>query len=96
MFRILQEALTNIVRHAQATYVKINIKEDAGFIILTVEDNGKGITEREVSDSKSLGLLGINERALIFGGEVHISGSKGKGTRVAVKIPFKEVNKHHV
>ena len=95
LFRILQETLTNIVRHAQATHVKISIEEDTGFIILTVEDNGKGITEREVSDSKSLGLLGIRERALIFGGEVQISGSKGRGTRVEVKIPFKEADKRH-
>jgi signal transduction histidine kinase len=95
LFRILQETLTNIVRHAQATHAKIGIKEDDGFIILTVEDNGKGITEREVSDSKSLGLLGIRERALILGGGVHIRGSKGRGTRVEVKIPVKEADKGH-
>jgi len=95
LFRILQETLTNIVRHAHATHVKINIEEDAGFIILTVEDNGKGITEREVYDSKSLGLLGIRERALILGGEVQICGGKRRGTRVKVKIPFKEADKRH-
>ena len=60
-----------------------------------MEDNGKGITEREVFDSKSLGLLGIRERALIYGGEVQIKGSKGEGTKVTVKIPFREAEKHH-
>ena len=95
LFRIFQETLTNIIRHAQATHVKVSIRKDAGFIILTVEDNGKGIAEREVSDSKSLGLLGIRERALILGGEVQIRGRKGRGTRVEVKIPFKEADERH-
>jgi signal transduction histidine kinase len=95
LFRILQETLTNIIRHAQATHVKVSLTEDAGFVILTVEDNGKGITEREVFDSKSLGLLGIRERALIYGGEVQINGHKGKGTKVVVKIPLSKADKQH-
>jgi signal transduction histidine kinase len=100
LFRIFQETLTNIIRHAQATHVKVNIKKDniekdTDIVILTVEDNGKGITEREAFDSKSLGLLGIRERALIYGGEVQINGRKGIGTRVEVIIPFREADKHH-
>ena len=95
LFRILQEALTNISRHARATYVKVDIKEDAGFIVLTVEDNGRGITEREIFDTKSLGLLGIRERVLIYGGEAQISGQKERGTTVMVKIPLREAVKHH-
>lgn len=95
LFRILQETLTNIIRHAQATHVKVSIEEDAGFVILTVEDNGRGITEREVIDSKSLGLLGIRERALIFAGGVQIKGRKGNGTKVEVKIPLREADKHN-
>ena len=55
-----------------------------------MEDDGKGITEREVSDSKSLGLLGMHERALLFGGEVQITGNGGKGTRVMVRIPVRK------
>ena len=90
LFRILQETLTNIVRHAHATNAKIGIKEDDGVIVMTVEDNGKGITEREVYDQKSLGLLGIRERALIFGGEVRITGTRGRGTTVIVRIPLKK------
>jgi signal transduction histidine kinase len=95
LFRILQETLTNIIRHAQATHVKVSLKEDAGIVILVVEDNGKGIIEREVFDPKSLGLLGIRERVLIYGGEVQMKGSKGKGTKVVVKIPFREAEKAH-
>ena len=95
LFRILQETLTNIVRHAQATRAKIGIKRDGDFIVMTVEDNGKGITEREIHDPKSFGLLGIRERALIFGGEAHITGTKGKGTAVVVKIPFRKAAEDH-
>ena len=91
IFRILQETLANIFRHARATQAKISIEEDAGAILLIVEDNGKGITESEVSDPKSLGLLGMHERALLFGGEVQISGNSGKGTRVMVRIPSRHV-----
>jgi len=90
LFRILQETLTNIVRHAHATHAKIGIKEHDGVIVMTVEDNGKGIAEREVYDPKSLGLLGIRERALIFGGEVQITGTRGRGTAVMVRIPLKK------
>ncbi|MDA8123699.1 MAG: sensor histidine kinase [Deltaproteobacteria bacterium] len=95
LFRILQETLTNVIRHAQATYVKVSIKEDAGDIVLTVEDNGKGIPDRAAFDPKALGLLGIRERALIYGGELQVTGSKGRGTKIAVKIPLREAQKHH-
>ncbi|HME46430.1 MAG TPA: DUF4118 domain-containing protein [Syntrophorhabdales bacterium] len=94
IFRILQEALTNVFRHARATQVKISVEEDASAIVMTVEDNGKGITEREVSDPKSLGLLGMHERALLYGGEVQINGEDGKGTRVMVRIPARQAEVH--
>ena len=90
LFRIFQETLTNIIRHADATHVRIDIKKDGDCILLAIEDNGKGISESEISDPKSLGLLGIHERALIFGGDVHITGSEGKGTRVVVRMPHKQ------
>ncbi|MDA8139493.1 MAG: sensor histidine kinase [Desulfobacteraceae bacterium] len=92
LFRILQETLTNIIRHAQATRATITVKMDDDFIVMTVKDNGKGIFERKIHDPGSLGLLGIRERALIFGGEAHISGRRGKGTEVVVKIPFKKAD----
>jgi PAS domain S-box-containing protein len=88
IFRIFQEALTNILRHAQATRVDITIKEEAGELILTVKDNGRGITEDDNSISKSLGLLGMQERAHLVGGEIHINGVEGQGTVVILRVPI--------
>jgi signal transduction histidine kinase len=88
VFRIFQEALTNVSRYANATRVKINLEAGADVLILRIEDNGKGIKESEVSHPKSLGLLGMRERVLLFGGNVKISGSPGKGTTVTVLIPL--------
>ncbi len=87
LFRIFQETLTNIIRHADATRVKIVLREENGHVELTVTDNGKGITEQEIADPKSFGLMGINERIHSLGGVVTISGSKNEGTTVRVKIP---------
>ena len=86
--------MTNVSRHANATRVKINLEKGADSLILRIEDNGKGIKESEISHPKSLGLLGMKERALVFGGEVEITGQPGKGTTVAfggitIKEPFK-------
>ncbi|MGD0918093.1 MAG: PAS domain S-box protein [Thermodesulfobacteriota bacterium] len=90
IFRILQETLTNVARHASATRVNIYLNEAANSLVLIVEDNGRGITEKEILDPKSLGLLGMRERALVFGGEVKISGAPGKGTTVTFKIPLQK------
>jgi signal transduction histidine kinase len=68
VFRILQEALTNIALHAQANKATINVKKEGGSLILEIEDNGKGIQQGEIFDVKSLGILGMRERALAFGG----------------------------
>jgi PAS domain S-box-containing protein len=87
IFRILQEALTNILRHAQATRVDIAINEEAGEIVLTVSDNGRGITEDEKSRLQSLGLLGMRERAYLIGGEIDIIGLAARGTVVTVRVP---------
>lgn len=87
MFRILQEALTNILRHAQATRVDIAIKEEAGEIVMTVSDNGRGITEDEKSRLQSLGLLGMRERAHLIGAEIDIIGVDAQGTVVTVRVP---------
>jgi PAS domain S-box-containing protein len=86
IFRILQEALTNILRHAQATRVDIAIKEEASDVVLTVSDNGRGITEEEKSRLQSLGLLGMRERAHLIGGEIDIIGVEGQGTVVTVRV----------
>ena len=74
VFRILQETLTNVARHASASQVNIYLGKQDASIVLMVEDNGRGITEREISDPKSLGLLGMRERAIVFGGKLEISG----------------------
>jgi PAS domain S-box-containing protein len=88
VFRIFQEALTNIALHAQASKATINVKKEDGSLILEVEDNGKGIQQSEIFDVKSLGLLGMRERALAFGGELQISGAPRQGTLVKLKMPI--------
>ncbi|MCM3871116.1 MAG: PAS domain S-box protein [Pyrinomonadaceae bacterium] len=86
VFRIFQEALTNILRHAQATHVRFVMQEDEDEFRLTITDNGRGITNEEKSGQRSIGLLGMRERAYLIGGTVDISGSKGKGTVVTVRV----------
>ncbi len=88
IFRICQEALTNVIRHANATKVKILLKKEPGRIMLRIFDNGKGIEEKQLSSLKAFGLIGMRERASFFGGEVKITGTLGKGTTVAVSIPL--------
>jgi len=88
VFRIFQETLTNIVRHAQATQVNIYLREESDKLILEVQDNGRGMTGRELSGTRSLGLLGMRERATVLDGEVNIIGRQGKGTTVGVRIPI--------
>jgi PAS domain S-box-containing protein len=88
VFRIVQEALTNILRHAQATRAGVAMKEEDGMFVLTVTDNGRGITPAEKLSRESLGLLGMQERAHLIGGRVDIVGQKGIGTTLHVRIPL--------
>jgi signal transduction histidine kinase len=88
VFRIFQEILTNVARHSRATRVDIELRDGEERLELDVTDNGIGIPEGELRGRKSLGLLGMQERALLFGGEVNVSGIPGQGTRVAVRIPI--------
>jgi len=89
MFRIFQEILTNVARHSRATRVDIELQIAPDRIGLEVVDNGVGITDTDMSGKKSLGLLGMHERALLFGGDVKITGTPSHGTRVSVSIPLK-------
>ena len=89
VFRIFQETLTNVSRHAEASRVSVTLKISGGQLLLTVRDNGKGITEEQRLKPNSFGLLGIQERAFHLGGEAAISGQAGKGTVVKVTIPLK-------
>jgi PAS domain S-box-containing protein len=88
VFRIVQEGLTNILRHAQATRVSVAMKEEDGILVLKMSDNGRGITPAEVSNKKSLGLLGMRERAHLIGGQVDIAGLEGGGTTLHVRVPL--------
>jgi PAS domain S-box-containing protein len=87
-FRILQEILTNVIRHAQATQVEVTLAETTAFLTLQVRDNGRGITESEIYNSQSIGLLGMQERARLRGGEIHLKGAPGRGTTVMVRLPL--------
>ena len=88
VFRIFQETLTNIARHAGATRVNIKLEAGGGKLLLEVQDNGRGVTARDLSGSRSLGLLGMRERAVMLDGEVNIIGRRGKGTTVGLRIPL--------
>src|SRR3972149_5265729 len=90
VFRILQEAMTNVARHSEATKVTVEVKKDEDTMIMKIEDNGKGINEEKINDPFSFGLLGMQERTLYLGGELKISGTPNKGTRVMATIPISE------
>jgi signal transduction histidine kinase len=85
IFRIFQEALTNVLRHANATRVDITMVQEQDEFVLAVSDNGRGITGVEKS---GLGILGMRERARLVGGEIEIHGLEGAGTTIAVRIPL--------
>jgi signal transduction histidine kinase len=86
-FRIFQETLTNIIRHAKASRVEVRFVEAGNFLVLMVKDDGRGISEAEINNTKSIGLLGMRERAALLGGEVRMRGVPGRGTTVTVRIP---------
>jgi PAS domain S-box-containing protein len=92
LFRILQEALTNVVRHSQAEQVKVDLNVDDSTVALTISDNGRGITETELSSPTSLGLLGMRERVEFLGGSLIIEGKPGLGTVVRVRTPLMTAN----
>ena len=87
LFRIFQELLTNVARHAGATRVGVHLADDRRMLSLKVEDNGRGIQEQEIESPRSLGFLGLRERVLAFGGAIDVKGQEGKGTTVSVSIP---------
>lgn len=90
VFRVFQEALTNVARHAQASQVSITLKKDPKQLELKVMDNGIGISEKAIQASDSLGLMGMRERLHPFGGELGIRGWPNKGTEVTVVLPLKK------
>ena len=88
LFRITQELLTNVMRHAEASHVDLNLCQKSNVVLLTIQDNGRGITDHEIEQRASLGLLGIKERLVPFGGTLHLQGESGHGTRATVSIPL--------
>lgn len=87
LFRILQESLTNIIRHAQATQVQIDLNRDAGWFYMKIADNGIGIQDGNSKKANTFGLAGIKERIAMFGGELRIDSAEGNGTVLTVSIP---------
>ncbi len=89
LFRIFQETLTNVARHADATDIDMNLIQKDNNLELTVVDNGKGISDERIANPKSFGLIGIRERVLQFGGKYNINGINKQGTAVSVSVPIK-------
>jgi two-component system, NarL family, sensor histidine kinase UhpB len=90
LFRIFQESLTNVVRHAKAQHIEVNLSATPDELTLKVQDDGRGIQTQEIAGLHSLGLLGMRERAKRLGGSFDIYGLPGDGTTVIVTIPVKQ------
>ena len=87
IYRIVQEALTNVARHSNASRVEIRLRQRVEGLVLEIRDDGRGVTANEVDDPGSLGLIGIRERAALVGGTAQFEGIEGHGTIVSVRIP---------
>ena len=90
-FRIFEETLTNIARHAQATKVEIGLQQQAHKLTMKVRDNGIGITPEQISDPKAFGLVGMRERVYPLGGKIKIKGVPNQGTIVFLRLPLKQI-----
>ena len=88
LFRIFQEALTNVARHAHATVVKSILRREKEMLVLEIKDNGCGISIDKKSKPESFGLIGMRERAMAIGGLVEINGIAGEGTTIIVRLPI--------
>ncbi len=87
-YRIFQEILNNVARHANATAVEMKVNADARALVIKVRDNGRGVTLAQLRHTQSHGVLGMSERARSFGGKVEIGPAHGGGTRVRVWLPL--------
>jgi signal transduction histidine kinase len=87
IYRIFQEALTNVARHSNATRTEVRLRHRAEDLLLEIRDDGRGVTEEEIADPLSIGLIGIRERADLIGGTVEFQGVAGRGTIVSVRLP---------
>ncbi len=96
LFRIFQETLTNIARHAEATAIKASLYVKDQALILNITDNGNGFEWDKVKTKKTLGLLGMKERTLMMGGHCEISSKPGEGTTVEVSVPLDNQDKQEI
>jgi two-component system sensor histidine kinase UhpB len=87
-FRIFQEALTNIARHAEATEVNVTLVTHGRYVVLEIRDNGRGMPAEAMTGVRSLGLTGMRERAQLMAGELRIDTGLGRGTVILVKVPL--------
>lgn len=87
-YRIAQEAITNIGRHAAASEVKLEVCVSAGRFLMSIEDNGKGFELTKISDPHAVGLIGMRERAHLIGAKLDIQSTPGVGTTVRLEIPI--------
>ena len=87
IFRVVQEALTNVIRHAKASNVCVELKSDGGILTISIIDDGKGVSEQEINDLRSLGIVGMKERISRLGGIFNISSGPSQGTRIDITIP---------
>ena len=88
IFRIVQEALTNVARHAGADWAGVEVQRRGGNVVVRISDNGKGFVEADTHKARSFGLLGMRERAYVLGGELNVSSSAQTGTRIEAVIPL--------
>jgi len=89
-FRVAQEALTNVARHAQIDHAKLNLRFQKNQVVLQVEDDGIGFHNHNSADRRGWGLAGMRERAESVGGELHLRSASGEGTFVEVSVPIQE------
>src|SRR5437867_6011195 len=89
LFRVVQEALTNVMRHASASDVRISIESAVDRLLIFITDNGKGVTRQQINDPKSFGIVGMKERVHRVGGQFNIYSSPGRGTRIEISAPTK-------
>jgi PAS domain S-box-containing protein len=94
VFRVFQEVLTNVARHAHASAIRVRLSAGPQWLTLSVKDNGVGMRKAKPDDPPSLGLLGMRERASLLGGTIQFKGVRGKGTTVTLRLPMAAPKSH--
>jgi signal transduction histidine kinase len=93
IFRIVQESLTNIVRHAQASQIKLSLRQRGDRLLIQIGDNGVGMTADAMQQPRSFGIAGMRERVLLLDGSIEINSRPGRGTQLKVSIPLQDRRK---